>query len=277
MDNVVAIPEKIVSWLSEQEELNDVTFFTEFPPTQKAVPLKKAIVSVGIEAMEIVDKFLANDDGVLEKQEHCRTANITARLSICVPYSYGGTACHDYFTKIIDALTFRTDLSIIQSGCNEIESDRDTSALVCHGWFKIQADFCPGSLVEDNFLSVFDKSFICGSHVSNNDIHITSEERNYWNSHIVSGYYIGTGNSAQTVTLGFKPKAVFIFTSDNPSIRIDFDAQTAKNSIGIAMDGHNTAGLCLTNTGFKTSKSVYGETTSYFNEAAIIYAYIAFK
>ena len=69
MYTIVAIPQKVVDWLSVQPELSDITFFTEFPPVMKSVPLKKAIVAVGISEMSIVDKFVANDDGVLEKLE----------------------------------------------------------------------------------------------------------------------------------------------------------------------------------------------------------------
>ena len=92
MDSIVALPSRIVEWLSERPQLADINFFTEFPPIEKAVPLKRAIVAVGIKDMKIVDKFVENDDGVLERQEYCRTADIHARLSICVPYSYGGSA-----------------------------------------------------------------------------------------------------------------------------------------------------------------------------------------
>ncbi len=277
MDNIVAIPQKIVDWLSEQDNLNDITFFTEFPPTQKAVPLKKAIVAVGIETMEITDKFVANDEGVLEKQEGCRTADIKARLSICVPYSYGGTACHDYFTKIIDALTFNTDLEITQSGCNEIESDRDTSALVCRGWFKVRADFCPGTIVDDNFLTVFEKNFICGSHVADEDIHITSEERELWSNNIITGYYTGSGSSAQNINLGFHPKAVFVFISDHPVAKINFNDSWARTGLGVAIEGFGTSGVELMTNGFRVYKSTYETCVTYFNEAAISYVYIAIK
>lgn len=157
MDSIVALPGKMVSWLCEQEDLKDIKFFTEFPPILKSVPLKEAIVAVGIEQLSITDKFVENDEGILEKQEYCRSANIKSRLSICVPYSYGGSACHDTFTRIIDALTFRTDLNINASGCDETQSDRNTSALVLTGWFEVVADFCPAVSTDENYASFLDK------------------------------------------------------------------------------------------------------------------------
>ncbi len=277
MDSIVAIPSKIVEWLNTQPELSDISFFTEFPPASKAVPLKKAIVAVGIEEMSIVDKFVANDEGILEKQEYCRSANITARLSICVPYSYGGTACHDYFTKIIDALTFRTDLEILESGCHEIESDRDTSALVCHGWFKILADFCPGTIVDDNFTSIFDKSFICGSHVSNNDIHVTAQDKELWNNSLISGVYVGTGASSFSVNLGFKPRLVFVFATDYPFMTVNFSNSTVKSQMGLATEDYSSGGITVTSNGFRVSKTTISNVTVSYNEVAMVYGYVAFK
>ena len=140
--------------------MEDIKFFVEYPPVNKAVPLRRSIVAVGIDNIEIVDKFVANDDGVLERQEYCRLAKIKANLSICVPFSMGGQTCHDIFTRIANALTFRTNLNILESGCVEIKSDRDTDALVMNGWFLMEADFCPAQSTDENFASFLDKELL---------------------------------------------------------------------------------------------------------------------
>ncbi|MBQ8227563.1 MAG: hypothetical protein IJZ88_00970 [Clostridia bacterium] len=277
MDSIVTIPQRIVDWLNIQPELSDVTFFTEFPPILKSVPLKKAIVAVGIEEMSIVDKFVANDEGVLEKQEYCRTANIKTRLSICVPYSYGGSACHDYFTKIIDALTFRTDLNIEESGCSEIESDRDTSALVCHGWFKIVADFCPAESIDENFTSFLSKDFICSSHITNDEIHVTNQDKELWNNPVVTGFYTGTGQSTTSVTLDFVPKFLMVFCTDFPVASADFSKSLSASHMAVASGDFSSAGLSLTSTGFKITRSTINGTISYLNELGYSYCYVAFK
>lgn len=276
-DKVVAIPQKIVDWLNVQPTLHDVTFFTEFPPVMKSVPLKKAIVAVGIEELNITDKFVANDDGVLEKQEFCRTANIRTRLSICVPYSYGGSACHDYFTKIIDALTFRTDLNIEESGCEEIESDRDTSALVCHGWFRIVADFCPAKSVDENFTSFLSKDFICSGHITNEEIHVTSHEKELWNNSVTTGFYTGTGQSTTSINLGFKPKLILVFTPDYPIMKINFTSTSASSQVGFACENFASAGISLTSGGFNIIKATVNGVVSFLNELGCTYCYIAFK
>ena len=277
MDSIVAIPQKIVDWLSEQEELGDITFFTEFPPIIKASPLKRAIVAVGFEEVKITDKFVANDDGVLERQEYCRTADIKARLSICVPYSYGGSACHDTFTKVIDALTFRTDLNITESGCEATESDRDTSALVLNGWFRITADFCPAENLEDNYYSFIQKEMLCGSHVTNEAIHVTAEDKEYWNNPLQIGFYSGTGASTRTISIGYKPKLVIVFCTENPFMTLDFSQSTANSQLGVAVENYGTLGISLSSQGFKLSTSTLGAVTSSFNTVGYSYCYIAVK
>lgn len=277
MDSIVALPASIVEWLSEREQLEDIDFFTEFPPINKAVPLKKAIVAVGIKDMKIVDKFAENGEGVLERQEYCRTADINARLSICVPYSYGGSACHEIFTKIIDELTFNTDLNITESECEEIQSDRNTSALVLTATFKISADFCPAEITDDNFFSFLDKEFLCGSHINDTSIHVTPEEKESWGAPVVVGYYFGNGSSNRSLSLGFKPKALILFCSNKPPAEVSFSSERVKPQFAFGCGDYSSQGMSITSTGFSVSNSTSGTSVAEFNAAGNIYCYIAMK
>lgn len=277
MDSIVSLPIKIVDWLNKQEDMKDLTFFVEYPPINKAVPLKKAIVAVGIDNIDITDKFVANDDGTLERQEYCRTAMIKANLSICVPFSKGGQACHDIFTRIADALTFRTNLNIEKSGCEEINSDRDTDALVMNGWFIMNADFCPASSTDENYASFLDKELLCGSHIRNSEIHVTAEDKTKWNAPYATGFYLGTGSGARSVSIGFKPKLLILMASGNPPVSVDFTKSTCKSYMAMATETANSIGLTLTSNGFKVTNSTSGNVTSDYNGAGISYSYIAFK
>lgn len=277
MDSIVALPAKIVEWLENQEDMDDLKFFVEYPPLNKAVPLKRAIVAVGIDSINITDKFVMNDDGVLERQEYCRLAEIKVNLSICVPFSKGGQACHDIFTRITDAMVFRTDLNIMESGCENIESDRDTDALVMTGWLMIEADFCPAESTDENFNSFFDKQMICGSHVRNTDIHVTLTEKDAWNNHFVTGFYMGSGDNTRSLSLGFKPKAVIVCYASRPFVSVDFTNSAVKANAAIAINGYGTSGLTLTSTGFKLSKSTGENYQANLNELASTYFYIALK
>lgn len=277
MDKIVSLPEKIVEWLSKQEEMNDLSFFVEYPPIKKAVPLKKIIVAVGIENIEIVDKFVANDDGVLERQEYCRTAEIKANLSICVPFSKGGQACHDVFTRVADALTFKTNLNIEKSGCEEITSDRDTDALVMNGWFLMTADFCPAESTEMNYECFLDKELLCGSHIRNDVIHVTAEDKEKWNTPVEVGFYIGNSSSSKTVSLGYKPKFVILMAAEKPAVTVDFTSSSAKSYFAIASEAAQSQGITLSASGFKVQTNTTNGVTSELNSIGMTYIYLAWK
>lgn len=276
MDSIVSLPQRIVEWLSEQEDMNDIKFFVEYPPVNKAVPLRRSIVAVGIENIEIVDKFVANDDGVLERQEYCRLAKIKANLSICVPFSMGGQTCHDIFTRIANALTFRTNLNIAESGCVEIKSDRDTDALVMTGWFLMEADFCPAQSTDENFASFLDKELLCGSHIRNDEIHVTADDKSKWNQSFVTGFYLGTGSGGRSVTLDFQPNLVLVCASGYPPAVINTDATSVTNYFGMAT-GNTSSGVTINSTGFRASSSSITGAKYALNEAGTTYVYIAFK
>ena len=276
MDSIVSLPQQIVEWLSEQEDMNDLKFFVEYPPVNKAVPLKRAIVAVGIESIGIEDKFVENDDGVLERQEYCRLAKIKANLSICVPFSYGGQACHDIFTRIADALTFRTNLNIAESGCTEISSDRDTDALVMTGWFLMEADFCPAASTDENYASFLDKTLLCGSHIRNGEIHVTAADKAKWNDAFETGFYMGTGSGSKSINLGYKPKMVILCSAGVPMISVNFTNSTAKTYFAVANE-YGSQGVELTSQGFKLVNTSHNGVTASMNELGYTYLYIAFK
>ena len=276
MDSIVSLPHRIVEWLSAQSDMEDIKFFVEYPPLNKAVPLRRTIVAVGIDNIEIVDKFVENDDGVLERQEYCRLAKIKANLSICVPFSMGGHTCHDIFTRIANALTFRTNLNILESGCVEIKSDRDTDALVMTGWFLMEADFCPAQSTDENFASFLDKELLCGSHIRNDDIHVTTEDKANWNNPFITGLYFGNGDSAQSINIGFKPSFVIVFVAGFPAVKINFTNSTAKSYFGIALS-NSTSGIIPIQDGFKVQTGTAGGATIALNDSGLVYNYIAFK
>lgn len=276
MDSIVSLPQQIVDWLGQQSDMSDIKFFVEYPPVNKAVPLRRTIVAVGIENIDIVDKFVANDDGVLERQEYCRLAKIKANLSICVPFSMGGQTCHDIFTRIANALTFRTNLNIAESGCVEIKSDRDTDALVMTGWFLMEADFCPAQSTDENFASFLDKELLCGSHIRNDEIHVTADDKLKWNESFVTGIYLGTGNASRTVNLDFMPNLVLVSATGYPAVVTDFTNSLTKNYFAMATRD-TSAGVVITSSGFRATTKLVSNTEYSLNDAGITYSYIAFK
>lgn len=278
MSTISVLPSQISQWLSEQTRLSGIRFITEYPSEKKEIPLKRVTVAVGIGEMEITDSFTENDEGVLVKNEYCRLARIKIKLAIHVPYSFGGAKCHDILTGVIDCLTFDTDLNVVESGCDHVKADRDTDAFVLDAYILMEADFCPADTTGLNFHCFLDKTLLCGSHIRNNDIHVTAEDKTLWNVPYSTGTYPGTGASSRSINLGFKPRLLVLFEQGTPPVIPDFT--NLKNECYFAMgtSAGCTPGLSLTSNGFSLTRNAGQDgSTVHCNDLGKTYVYIAFK
>ena len=118
---------------------------------------------------------------------------------------------------------------------------------------------------------------LCGSHVTNEAIHVTAEDKEYWNNPLQIGFYSGTGASTRTISIGYKPKLVIVFCTENPFMTLDFSQSTANSQLGVAVENYGTLGISLSSQGFKLSTSTLGAVTSSFNTVGYTYCYIAVK
>lgn len=275
MSSISALPSQIVGWLSEVDQLSDITFLTEYPAVRKAIPLKKNIVAIGLSSVTLLDKFVDDGTGILQKQEYCRTAEMRISLAVHVPFSKGGHTCHEVFAKVVDALSFSSDLQILKSGCFDVNADRDTDALVLTGFLDIEADFCPAESSDLYFGSFMDKELLCGSHIRDGDIHVSAEEKLRWNSPLKTSTYVGNGASSRTVSLGVHPAFVQVFAMEYPGSEYDpaigmnciYNAYASKDGSGI--------GITITEQGFRVSNgSALGYSIPYLNKSGVIYGCI---
>ncbi|MBO5858567.1 MAG: hypothetical protein J6R20_02195 [Clostridia bacterium] len=280
MSAISSMPANIVAWLKEREELGYIKFLTEFPAIKKEVPLRNTTVAVGIDGMTIVDSFVENDEGVLVENENCRQVNIKLRFSIHAPFSSGGAACHDAFTDIIDCLTFDSSLNIDSSGCDNIVSDRDTDAFVLTAWATVIASLCPAASSSVDLPSFLGKELLCGSHIRNEEIHLSPDQITYLGNPYRSGAYTGRGGASYNVDVGFKPRAVIVTALNGPPISIDFATQTGYIYSGVACEDGNSYGVELTDTGFKVLSNTTTASRGFYpslNELLVPYRYIAFR
>lgn len=280
MSEISALPGNIVEWLKEREELKYIRFLTEYPAIKKAVPLKYTTAAVGIESMEIVDSFEENDEGVLVENEYCRQAKIKLRLSIHAPYALGGEACHDAFTDIIDCLTFASGLDILTSGCDGIISDRDTDAFVLSAWATVNANLCPASGSSIRLPSFMNKDLLCGSHISDVNIHLSEEQQDYLTQPFVAGSYFGTGSASKSVSLGFGASVVIVVAKDLPLLYSNHAASENKAYAAIGLHSGCSFGIELTKNGFRVINSEADSVRSTYpalNEAGVTYFYLAFR
>lgn len=279
MSTVSALPAEIVRWLGSQEALSDITFLTEFPAVKKAIPLKKVIVAVGLESVTLEDKFVDDGNGILIKQEYCRSASLNVTLAIHVPFSLGGKMCHEVFSNVVDALSFASDLNIEESGCGNITSDRDTDALVLKGYLRISADFCPAASSGMHFQSFLDKELLCGTHIRDEVIHVTAEDKARWDKPIHVSSYMGTGTNSRKIDIGFKPSYVAVFASEYPCA--EYNPYTQKTDIytAYAVPNGGTVGLEITNSGFSVLNNAadFGNCVPFLNKAGLQYSFFVLK
>lgn len=280
MSEISALPSNIVEWLKSREELKNIRFLTEYPAIKKAIPLKYTTVAVGIESMEIVDSFTENDEGVLVENEYCRQAKIKLRLSIHAPYSFGGEACHDAFTDIIDCLTFASGMDILYSGCDGIISDRDTDAFVLSAWAMVNASLCPATSSSLDFPSFISKDLLCGSHIQNTDIHLSQEQQTFLNTPFVTGSYFGTGDSSKSIALDFEPSVVIVIAKGLPLMNVDHTNSKNYAMAAVGLQSGASLGIELTSRSFKVSNSSSSTVRNCYpqlNELGTTYFYIAFR
>lgn len=277
---ISVMPQSIVNWLKNISDLKHITFMTEYPPQAKAVPLRNSIVSVGLAEVEITDLFRENEDGELVRDEYCRQADIHIVLGIHVPDSLGGSTCHDVFSKIVDYMTFSSDLNIVSSTCGHVISDRNTESLVMDADIHVSAEFCPADETGLNFESFAAKTFFCKSHTDDTDLHFRNGERELLLNPCKTGTYIGSGASTRSLNLGFEPKFVFIFALGAGPVGIDFTNSEAKAYFGYSIADNGSSAVECTSNGFKVHNGdsyKAGNVYPVLNELGYTYVFYAVK
>ncbi|MBR4767335.1 MAG: hypothetical protein IK085_11295 [Clostridia bacterium] len=277
MSEISALPSEIAGWLGSQEALSGIRFTTEYPAERKSVPLARTIVSVGIDSVQITDTFVENNQGVFERDEYCRDALIRIRLGVHAPFSQGGEACYDAFTDVIDTLTFASDLEIKESGAGGVTADRDTDAFVLEAWIEVRANLCPAASCSVQFASFMNKDLLCGSHITDTDIHLSAAQREYLNSPVVTGTYFGTGSASRAVSLGFAPRAVFVAAQGMPGCVYDSATGKTDDYSASASRQAGSPGLSVSAGGFSVNSAAVGNCTPCLNEAGTDYFYIAWR
>ena len=278
MSAISAMPSAIAQWLGEQAVLSEIQFLTEYPAQNKAVPLRRATVAVGLGSVQITDKFEADNDGVLQRQEYCRSAALRLRLGIHVPFSEGGDRCHEIFTLVLDMLTFASDLNLRASGCKEVTAHRDTDAFVMEAWADVAADFCPAVSTGLALASFLPKELLCGTHIADGDIHLTAPQKERLDAPFRTGTYMGTGAASLSIDIGAKPCAVFVTAPQMPPVHPNFSAASSQVYFGFAAESGGSMGVELTDTGFRLrmgSGYTLGTTSPGLNVSGNQYVYFA--
>lgn len=115
----------IVATLSANEALSDTMVITEFPSKRQDIPLENAIVSVGLEGIDVTGVGDA-----LRIAAQASPINYTIGLTLCVPKSATGSVCHSKVDNILSALSaFVAEYSVTDITVGQMKYSSTLSAL----------------------------------------------------------------------------------------------------------------------------------------------------
>lgn len=116
------------------------------------------------------------------------------------------------------------------------------------------------------------------THTGNTASHITAAERALWNSKdkMATGKYTGNGAASRKITLGFAPRAGFLYAVGEPVSFADCDAGNNNYLAGFISTSGSTYGITADSTGFTVTQHPAARPngrTSKLNDASFTYIY----
>ncbi len=122
---------------------------------------------------------------------------------------------------------------------------------------------------------------VVGEHINDQDLHLSTEEKEKLNAPFLISYYIGDGVNTRVLTLDFTPSLVIIFAHGVPLSTYDKETDHVYAFGGFATPLYSTAGIYIGENKLTVTESTGAPTMSNFyprmNNSGYRYHYIAFK
>ena len=119
------------------------------------------------------------------------------------------------------------------------------------------------------------------AHVQNTARHLSGNQSAWIGQPFVSGTYVGSGEAAKSVTLGFQPALVIVLPQSYGPIELDTVQKMPVIRFAIGADGYGSTGLSITATGFTVVQDqklpLTGLPMICLNENKVNYRYFAIK
>jgi len=132
MSTMTALKQEILAYLEGLSgPLHTARITAEYPDALRACPLKKPVVAVGLESVELTEGGFGGYYGKDPQSADLfgRAALVTVRLDILCPTAQGGEGCHRLYEALCDALLLsRTSFGFYRLRCEDIRHDRDCMA-----------------------------------------------------------------------------------------------------------------------------------------------------
>lgn len=260
----------MIDAINDELKPEGCTAIRGFDTRDLPIPLKKTYLSF-VPEKNTVSYF---ED---ENKEFCQKNEATIRMTCFSPLLALASETHILIEEVLTFLNeeYITEISGYTIGETEYDDEVKAFRIICRIFY--ERENCP-ALDSENTSVTTPQNFFCKTHVTDKTIHVTAAEHAKYNEPFVTGTYTGDGyDIEQVITLGFRPKALFIFRQGYPPVVFDSDILFMKVYCGFSFGGKNSKSVHVTSTGFYVLDKVTAETETRLNEDGVVYAYIAFK
>lgn len=117
----------IILGLKDDSNLSDISFSFAFPSKYKTNPIKSILAVLSISSVEINDAAFSGYIGIKNDNEtYGKLSSLDVSIRIYAPFSMGGEACVEAFSRICDSLFCGTnDYHIKSASCKRVEYDKN--------------------------------------------------------------------------------------------------------------------------------------------------------
>ncbi len=215
-----------------------------------------------------------------DNEEYCQRNKVVIRLNCYTPMKTTPQNVYSFVEMILDYINDEFSGAMTGFSIDETEYDSSTNAYKLTALLNFNYEICTGDSSGNSELNAA-KEFLCKTHVNDTLLHLTSKDRLYLDSPVVSGTYWGTGSTTElSVELGFYPSAVIVFRSAYHPVLLNMAAESNVNYFAFAGRSINTKGIRLTGTGFavkEADSAASVNSNTRLNSDGVVYGYLAFR
>lgn len=122
-----------------------------------------------------------------------------------------------------------------------------------------------------------------GTHLEDNERHVTEDDRSKWDNSMYIFTYFGDGASSRAVETGcpFKARVAIVFAANNPVANTNFSSQMNYNYFAVAASTGHTIGATLSGgtklTVLQSTSAEVGSEYCNLNAKSVVYTVIMFR
>ncbi|MBQ8028618.1 MAG: hypothetical protein IJ262_04350 [Clostridia bacterium] len=264
VSEVISMINNAYSYLGNFEAIN------AFDKKDLPLPIKKTYLAV--RTTENLVNFVKNDN-----MELCEKNDIEVSINIYAPLRESTVEIYTLAEALLDSLSTYYSGKIKGYFIGAISVDDDLKAFKLPCKLFVVYEQCPAYSEEGAIIKPY-AEFFCKSHIKDEVMHVTEDERAYFSQPFVTGTYEGDGESEQIIYLDFRPKVIIVYRASGCVYGLSEDLPAS--FFAVSSNAASMKGLYPVSNGFRVNQnSTYVSKGTYprLNEAEVTYGYVAFK